>query len=55
MILPEPPGQLAFDGALVTFATWVVAVGAPAVIALGTAAIVVLRVMLLFRKWKEHK
>lgn len=55
MILPESPSALTIDGALTAWAVWVVTVGAPAIITVGTAVIVVLRVMILLRKWREHK
>ena len=53
MILPESPKALAFDGTLATWALWIVTVGAPAIVTLGTAILILLRIVIAVRELRK--
>jgi hypothetical protein len=55
MLLPESPRALVGDGALVTWAGYVAAHGAAAVLWALTAAVLLLRAMILWRQWRTGK
>jgi hypothetical protein len=55
MLIHEDPRALVGDGALLTWAGYVVTHGAAAMISALTIAILMLRAMILFRQWKAGK
>ena len=55
MILPESPKALAVDGSLAAWAMWVITVGAPAIVTLGTAVLIVLRVIIAVKELRQGK
>jgi len=55
VILPESPKALAFDGSLATWALWVIHSGAPAVIVIGTAVLIILRCIIAVRDLRAGK
>lgn len=55
MILPESPKALAFDGSLAAWAMWIITVGAPAVVTIGTAVLIVLRIVIAVRDLRHPK
>lgn len=54
MILPESPRALALDGTLATWATFVIVNGLPALITVGTLILIVLRVLIAWREWRQR-
>lgn len=53
MTMFESPKALAFDGGLTTWALFVVAHGAAAVITVLTIALMTVRLMILVRQWRR--
>jgi hypothetical protein len=54
-MLPESPKALVGDGALVTWATYVLTHPGTSAITVLTIAILLLRSMILWRQWKEGR
>jgi hypothetical protein len=53
--LPESPRALVGDGALVSWALWLLAHGATVVITALTIALMSVRLMILWRQWRLGK
>jgi hypothetical protein len=53
VILPESPKALAVDGTLAAWAMWVITVGAPAIVTLGTAVLIILRIVIAVRELRK--
>jgi hypothetical protein len=53
MMLPESPRALAVDGSLAAWAMWVITVGAPAIVTVGTAVLIVLRIVIAVRELRK--
>jgi hypothetical protein len=53
MILPESPKALAVDGTLAAWAMWVITVGAPAIVTVGTAILIVLRIIVAVKELRK--
>jgi hypothetical protein len=53
VILPESPKALAVDGTLAAWAMWVITVGAPAIVTLGTAVLIILRIVIAVRELRR--
>jgi hypothetical protein len=53
MMLPESPRALAVDGSLAAWAMWVVTVGAPAIVTVGTAVLIILRIVIAVRELRK--
>jgi hypothetical protein len=54
MLLPESPREMAFDGPLAAWAAFVVAKGLPTMITLATLVLIILRIMIAWRKWRSN-
>jgi hypothetical protein len=53
MILPESPRDLAMDGSLAAWGAFVVAKGLPTMVTLATLVLLVIRIMIAWRKWRD--
>jgi hypothetical protein len=53
VILPESPKALAVDGSLAAWAMWVITVGAPAIVTVGTAILIVLRIVVAVKELRK--
>jgi hypothetical protein len=53
VILPESPRALAVDGSLAAWAMWVITVGAPAIVTVGTAILIVLRIVVAVKELRK--
>jgi hypothetical protein len=52
-VILESPKALALDGSLVTWATFVIVKGLPALITMATLILICIRVLIAWREWRR--
>lgn len=53
MFVPESPQDLALDGTLAAWAGFVIVKGLPALVTVATLVLLVIRIMIAWRKWRQ--